>query len=157
MPCSNAAKTQNPLKFVGMPRSFYRWTMPNRRFNQNILPSVVLLLQCHCQNRHRGKLQNLSPLSVLLESSPNFFYNTQETQKQNNDGPEFWKSNFVIIENFFEILKKPSHGPCAADLDHYDRGQTRPCFVSNFRQNRSTLKGRSVGQTDRHRHKLGWK
>jgi len=31
----------------------------------------------------------------------------------------------VIFENFFEIFKKASRGPFAADLDHYDRGQTR--------------------------------
>jgi len=57
----------------GMPPSFDRCTPPYRRFNQNIPPSVVLLQQCHCQNRNRDKLQNLSPASVLFESSRIFF------------------------------------------------------------------------------------
>ena len=35
--------------------------------------SVVLLQQCHCRNRHRAKLQNLSPPSVLFQSSRNCF------------------------------------------------------------------------------------
>jgi len=56
-------------------------TPPRRRFNQNIPLSVVLLQQCHCRNRHRGKLQNLSPPSVLFKSSQ-FFYNTEETEMQ---------------------------------------------------------------------------
>jgi len=30
----------------------------------------------------------------------------------------------VIFENFFEIFKKVSCGPSAADVDHYGRGQT---------------------------------
>jgi len=55
------------------PPTFDRCTVPCRRFNQNITSSVVLLQQCHCQNRHRGKLQNLSPPSVLFKSTPNFF------------------------------------------------------------------------------------
>jgi len=54
-----------------------------------------------------------------------FFLYTQETQMQKSDGPEFWNSNSVIFENFFEIFKKASHAPSAADLDHYGRGQSR--------------------------------
>ena len=54
-----------------------------------------------------------------------YFYNTQETQTQNNGGPEFWNWNSVIFENFFEIFKKAPRGPSAADLHHYGRGQTR--------------------------------
>ena len=57
----------------GIPPSFDRCTPPRRRFNQNIPPSVVLLQQCHCRNHHRGTLQNLSPPSVLFESSRIFF------------------------------------------------------------------------------------
>ena len=70
--------------------SFNRCTPPRRRFNQNNPPSVGLLLQCHCRNRHRGKLQNLCPRSVLFESSP-IFYNTQETQTQ-----KMMEQNFEI-------------------------------------------------------------
>ena len=33
----------------------------------------------------------------------------------------FWD----FSEFFLEIFKKASRGPSAADLDHYDRGQTR--------------------------------
>jgi len=54
-----------------------------------------------------------------------FFYNTQETQTQKNDGPEFWNLNYVIFDNFLVIFKKASRGPSAVDLDHYGRGQTR--------------------------------
>jgi len=56
-----------------MPPSFDRYTLPRRRFNQNIPPTVMLLQQCHCRNRHRGRLQNLSPPSVLFKSSRIFF------------------------------------------------------------------------------------
>ena len=56
--------------------SFNRCTPPRRRFNQNIPRSVVLLEPCHCRNRHRGKLQNLSRPSVLFESS-RFFYSAR--------------------------------------------------------------------------------
>ena len=52
----------------------------------------------------RGRLQNVSSPSFLFVSSQ-FFYNTQETQMQKNDGPEFWKSNSVIFENFFKFSK----------------------------------------------------
>ena len=71
-----------------MPRSFDRCTPPRRRFNQNIPPTVVLLQQCHCRNRHRGKLQNLSPPSVLFEWSRIFLQYTGDTDAK-NDGPEF--------------------------------------------------------------------
>jgi len=77
----------------GMPRSFNRCTP----FNQNIPSSAVLLQQCHCWNHHRGKLQNLSPPSVLFESSPIFLQYTGDTDAK-NDGPEFWNSISAIIE-----------------------------------------------------------
>jgi len=68
--------------------SFDRWTPPRRWFNQNMPPSVVLLQQCHCRNLHRGKLQNLSPLSVVFELSRIFLQYTGDTGAK-NDGPEF--------------------------------------------------------------------
>jgi len=34
-------------------------------------------------------------------------------------------ANFKFLKEFFEIFKKASRGPSAADLDHYGRGQTR--------------------------------
>ena len=38
---------------------------------------------------------------------------------------------FCDFLDFFKFSKKASHGPSAADLDHYGRGQTRsqwgPC------------------------------
>jgi len=71
-----------------MPPSFDRCTPPRRRFNQNMPPSVVLLQQFHCRNRHGQTSKSISSVSfVRIES--NFFYNTQETQTQKNDGPEF--------------------------------------------------------------------
>ena len=77
----SSERPQFRMPQFGKPPNFDRRAPPRRRFNQNIPPSVVLLQQCHCRNRHRGKLQNLSPPSVLFESS-RIFYNTQETQTQ---------------------------------------------------------------------------
>jgi len=62
-----------------MPPSLDRCTPPRRQLNQNIPPSVVLLQQCHCRNRHRGKHQNLSPPSVLFQSSRIFLQYTGDT------------------------------------------------------------------------------
>jgi len=43
----------------------------------------------------------------------------------------FEQIKFSDFKDFFEIFKKASRGPSAADLDHYGRGQTRselgPC------------------------------
>ena len=59
----------------------------------------------------------------------------------------------VIFEIFFEIFKKASRGPSAADVDHYAAAKLdhSRVLVTKFHQNRSTLKGRSAGQrqTDR--------
>ena len=109
-----------------MPLSFERSTMPRHRFNCNIPASVVQLQQYHCRNRHRDKLQNVSPPSVLFEASLNFFYNTQETktQKMMDQNVEI---RIVIFGNFLKFSKRrrTTHGPSAADLDHYGRGKTR--------------------------------
>jgi len=35
------------------------------------------------------------------------------------------KFEFCDFKEFFEVFKKASRGPSAADLDHYGRGQTR--------------------------------
>jgi len=106
------------------PPSFDRCMPPRRRFNQNILPSVELLQQCHCRNRHRGKLQNLSPPSALFEWSPIFF-----TIHRRHRRKKWWTGilKFKICDfcESFEIFKKASRGPSAADLDHYGHGQTR--------------------------------
>jgi len=102
----------------------------------------------------KGRLQNVSPPSVLFESSQ-IFCNTQETetQTQKNDGSEFWNSNSVIFENFLKFSKRRRAVPLqpiwtimvAAKVD-----QSR-VLVTKFRQNRLTLKGRSAGRrhTDR--------
>ena len=141
----------------GMPTSFDRSTTPRRRFNSNIPASVVLLQQCHCRNRHRGKLQNVSPPSVLFKSSRNFFTIHRRHRRKENDGPEFWNSNSVIFENILKFSKRRRMVPrqpiwtivVAAKLD-----QSR-VLVTKFPQNRSTLKGRSASQrqTDKHRWK----
>ena len=76
----------------GMSPSFDRCTEctpPRRRFNQNIPPSVVLLQLCHCRNRHRGKLQNLSPPSVLFESSRIFFTIHRRRKRKNTMDQKF--------------------------------------------------------------------
>ena len=66
----------------GMPRASIA---AHRRFNQNIPQTVVLLQQCHCRNRHRGKLQNLSPLSVLFEPRQIFLQYTGDTDAKMMD------------------------------------------------------------------------
>ena len=45
------------------------------------------------------------------KSSP-IFYNTQETQTQKNDGPEFWNSNSVIFEIFWNFKKGVARSLC---------------------------------------------
>ena len=73
----------------------------------------------------RGRLQNVSPPSGLFESSRIFFYNTQKTQTQKKWWTRSLKIEFCDFLEYFEIFKKASRGPPAADLDHYGRGQTR--------------------------------
>jgi len=93
------------------------------------MPPVLPLQYCRstlrsaggCQN---GKLQNVSPPSVLFKSSL-IFYNTQETQMQKKWRTRILKFEFCDLWEFFEIFEKASRGPSAADLDHYGRGQTR--------------------------------
>ena len=100
-----------------------------RRLNQNIPPSVVLLQQCHCWNRHRGKLQNLSPLSVLFESRPIFLQYTGGTDAK-NDRPEFWNSNSVIFENFWNFQKGVARFLCGRSGPLWSRpprSQQAPC------------------------------
>jgi len=80
--------TSSECPQFGMPPHFDRCTSLRRRFNQNIPPSIVLLQQCHCRNQHRGKLQNLSPPSVLFELSPIYLQYTGDTDAK-NDEPEF--------------------------------------------------------------------
>ena len=136
-----------------MPPSF-GGTPPRRRFNQNIPPCVVLLQQCHCRNRHRGKLQNLSPASILFESSP--FFTIHRRHRCKKGGPEFCNSNSVIFEIFLKFSKRRRAVPLrpiwtimvAAKVDH------SRVLVTKFHQNRSTLKGRSAVKrhTDRQTH-----
>lgn len=106
------------------PPSFDRCMPQHCRFNQNILPNVVLLQQCHCRNCDRGRFQNLSPPSVLFESSWIFF-----TIHRRHRRKKWWTRilEFEFCDFFYilKIFKKASRGPSAADLDHYGRGQTR--------------------------------
>jgi len=133
-----------------MPRSFDRCTPPRRRFNQNIPPSVVLLQQCHCRNRHRGKLQNLPPPSVLFESSRIFF-----TIHRRHRCKKWWTRILTFkFCDFWDFLKF-SKRCCAlrpiwtimvaAKLD-----QSR-VLVTKFHQYRLTLKGISASQRYTHR------
>ena len=71
----------------------------------------------------KGWLQNVSPPSVLFESSR--FFTIHRRHRRKNDWLEFWNSNYVIFEIFFWNFKKASRGASAADLDRYGRGQTR--------------------------------
>jgi len=149
-PVPNAPSFKCPQ--FGMPPSFDRSTTPRRRFNYNIPASVVLLQQCHCRNRHRGKLQNASPPSVLLESSRNSFaiHRRHRRKKMMNQNFEI---RIVIFENFLQFSKRRRAVPLrpswtimvAAKLD-----QSR-VLVTKFRQNRLTLKSRSACQRHTHR------
>ena len=142
-PVPNAPSSECPQFRV--PPSFDRCTPPHRRFNQNIPPNIVLLQQCHCRNRHRGKLQNLSPPSVLFTSS-RIFYNTQETQT-----PKMWtriilKFEFCDFENFWKFSKRRRALPLRpiwTIMVAAKRDQSN-VLVTKFRQNRLTLKGRSA-------------
>jgi len=81
-----------------------------------------------------------------------FFYNTQETQMQKTMDQNF-EIRIVIFHFFLKFSKRHRTVPrrpiwtimVAAKLDH------SKVLVTKFRQNRSTLKGRSAGQrhTDR--------
>ena len=90
--------------------------------------SVSHRASCCCSTAIAGnaigaKLQNLSPPSVLFESSPNFLQYTYAKKWWTS----IFKFEFCDFWEFFEIFKKASRGPSAADLDldHYGRGQTR--------------------------------
>jgi len=113
-PVPNAASSECPRASIAA----------RRRFNQNIPPTVVLLQQCHCRNCHRGKLQNLSPPSFLFKSS-RIFFTIHRRHRRKKRWTRILKSDFCDFWEFFEIFKNASHGPSAADLDHYGRGQTR--------------------------------
>ena len=71
----------------------------------------------------RGRLQNISPPSVLFESSRFFTIHRRHRRKKMMN--QNFEIRIVIFEIFFAIFKKASRGPSAADLDHYGRGQTR--------------------------------
>jgi len=62
--------------------------------------------------------------------------------------PKRDKYEFCNFSEFFEIFKKASRGPSAADVDHYGRAKLDQSRVleTKFHQNQSTLKGRSAGQ-----------
>jgi len=137
---------------LGMPPSFDRCTPPRRQFNQNIAPSIVLLQQCQCRNRHRGKLQNYFLRQFCVNRVQFFLQYTGDIDAKNH-GPEFWNSNSAIFENFLKFSKSRHAVPLrpiwtilvAAKLDH------SRVPVTKFRQNRLTLKGRNASQrhTDR--------
>jgi len=59
------------------------------RFNQNILPSVMLLQQCHCRNRHRGQTSKSISFVSFVRIESNFFLQYTGDTDAKNDGPEF--------------------------------------------------------------------
>ena len=71
-----------------------------------------------------GKLQNVSPPSVLFESS-RIVLAIHRSQRRKNWWTRILKFEFCDFWEFFEIFKKVLLGPSATDLDHYGRGQTR--------------------------------
>jgi len=52
-----------------------------------------------------GRLQNVSPPSVLFESSRVFFYNTQETEMQKNMDQNFEIRILWFLKNFWKFSK----------------------------------------------------
>jgi len=74
-----------------------------------------------CRN---GKLQNVSPPSVMFESS-RIFFTIHRRHRRKKWWTRILKFEFCDFWEFFEIFKKASRGPSAPDLDHYGRGQTR--------------------------------
>ena len=106
----------------------------------------------HLHYGNRGRLQNVSPPSVLLELS-GIFFTIHRRHRRKKLWTRILKFEFCDFWEFFEIFKKVSRGPSAAiwsimvaaKLDH------SRVLVTKFYQNRSMLKGRSAGQrhTDR--------
>ena len=118
-------------------------------YSENIPVSIVLLQQCHCRNRHRGKLQNEAPPSALFESSRNFF-TIHRRHRRKKRWTRILKLEFCDFWEFFLKFSKRHHAiwivMVAAKLDQ------RRVLVTKFHQNRSTLKGRSaVRDTQTHR------
>ena len=64
--------------------------------------SAYHLIGGGCRN---GKFQNLSPPSVLFESS-RIFFTIHGRHRRKNDGPEFWNSNSVIFKRIFWNFQK---------------------------------------------------
>jgi len=147
------------------------WSESAKRRGRNISGSAhlcrPLLLQrrpAHCRcclsaaSRYdRREVAGMADFKMYLlhqfcSNRVKFFYSTQETQMQKMMDQNF-ESRFVIFENFFEILKRRRAVPLrpiwtimvAAKLD-----QSR-VLMTKFRQNRSTLEGRSAGQRHTHR------
>jgi len=52
-----------------------------------------------------------------------FLQYTEDTDAKMMD--QDFEIRILWFLNFFEIFKKASRGPSAAELDHYGRGQTR--------------------------------
>jgi len=71
-----------------------------------------------------GKLQNVAPPSLLFEWSRIFFiiHRRHRCKKMMDQNFEI---RILYFSEFFEIFKKASHGPYAADLGHYGCCQSR--------------------------------
>jgi len=120
-------------------------------------------VSCCCSNAIAGIAIGANFKMYLLRqfcsNRVEFFYNTQETQKQKMIDQNFWNSNSVIFENFLKFSKTCRAVPLwptwtimvTAKLD-----QSR-VLVTKFRKNRLMLKGRSASHTHRLTDKLGWK
>jgi len=131
--------------------SFDRSTTPRRRFNYNI-PASVVLLQCHCRNCHRGKLQ-MYLLRQFCWNRVKFFFTIHRRHRHKKWWTRILKFEFCDFWDFFwKFSKRRREVPLwsiwaimiAAKLD-----QSR-VLVTKFHQNRLMLKGRSAGQ--RHTH-----
>jgi len=125
-PGPNAPSSECPSNVV--PNSeFERAQIPN--FRTRSIPNLWTrpmsgVSRPYLRYGYRGRLQNVSPPSVLFESSQIFLQYTGDT-----DAKKWWtrilKFSFCDFNEFSEIFKKASRGHSAADLDHYGRGQTR--------------------------------
>jgi len=139
-----------------MPPSFDRCTPPRRRSIR-----ISRRASCCCSSAIAGIAIGANFKIYLLRQFCSdwvqIFYNTQETQTQKNDGPEFWNSNSVIFENFLKFSKSRRAVPLrpiwalmvAAKLDH--SRVLWPSFIKIGQRWRVELPVRDR-QTDRHTH-----
>ena len=162
--CERPQFRMPPVRNAPELRSLYATALPVQ--SEYLAPTVVLLQQCHCRNRHRGKTSKSISSSVsFVQIQSNFFTIHRRHRRKKMMDQNFEIRLLWVLRIFRKFSKRRRAVPLrpiwtimvAAKLD-----QSR-VLVTKFRQNRLTLKGRSAGQrhtdrqTDTQTDKLGWK